>query len=776
MFSRWLKKSDEAIPAVAGAATSSPAGSNDDGAVPTVGQQLQVGLAHHQAGRAAEAERTYRQVLETDARNFDALHLLGVLLHQTQRSEQGAALVAQAIAADGTKAVAWHNLAEIYCTLGRLQESAQCNEKVLTLEPTNAVAHYNLGLLLDRQGRFDEAQERFRLALTCNAKFAAAHIGLGVIRSKQGRLDEAQECYERALGIDPTLVDALNNLGQALFEQGRLEAALVRYREALALRPTLVEAHVNLGNALRAQRKLEEAVASYRSAIALAPTLAYAHYGLGHVLAEQDESTLALASFEAALAYDPTLVEARWARAMAQLEHVYANTETLARCRAAFASELHSLVAWFDANGYDRGHVAVGSQQPFMLAYQEQENRGLLAEYGKLCSNLMRNWQDREMLIAPRPARQDRIRVGIVSAHVHDHPVWNAILKGWFLHLNRDRFALQVFYLQSRFDEETKFAQSHAAHFESGGRGLRQWAVAILEAQPDVLIYPEIGIDPMTAKLANLRLSPIQTATWGHPETTGLPTIDYYLSAEEWEPPDARRHYTEQLVALPRLGCSYGRLGSVVAEPNLAKLGLAEDCPLLVCAGMPFKYAPEHDWIFPEIATRLGRCQFVFFFASTYPEWTQRLRDRLQVVFEKANVPFKRHVIFIASLPRPEFYGLMTRAQVYLDTIGFSGFNTAMQAVECGLPIVTREGRFMRGRFASGILRRMGLSELVADTEAGYVELAVRLVQDAEYREQVRRRIQDSRGVLYHDTAPIRALEEFLLDVTKPGFRRAQPS
>jgi predicted O-linked N-acetylglucosamine transferase (SPINDLY family) len=100
-----------------------------------------------------------------------------------------------------------------------------------------------------------------------------------------------------------------------------------------------------------------------------------------------------------------------------------------------------------------------------------------------------------------------------------------------------------------------------------------------------------------------------------------------------------------------------------------------------------------------------------------------------------------------------------------MDTIGFSGFNTAMQAVDCALPIVTREGSFMRGRFASGILKRIELPELIADSDQSYIELVIRLVQDKLYHSQVVNKINEMRHVLYDDPEPIRALENFLLSI-----------
>ncbi|HEX9431804.1 MAG TPA: hypothetical protein VF936_03340, partial [Burkholderiales bacterium] len=131
--------------------------------------------------------------------------------------------------------------------------------------------------------------------------------------------------------------------------------------------------------------------------------------------------------------------------------------------------------------------------------------------------------------------------------------------------------------------------------------------------------------------------------------------------------------------------------------------------------------------------------------------------------FKARGLSYERFVTFMPWQTPAGFLGWLRRADVFLDTIGFSGFNTALQAVECGLPIVTRDGRFLRGRLASGILKRLELQELVVPTEQAYVDLVVKLAQDSAYRQAVRSRIEGSRAALYQDRAPVRALEEFLV-------------
>ncbi len=359
-------------------------------------------------------------------------------------------------------------------------------------------------------------------------------------------------------------------------------------------------------------------------------------------------------------------------------------------------------------------------------------------------------------------SRKGHIKVGIVSRHVYRQSVWSALVKGWVQHLDRSKYELYIFYLGNKKDEETKLAESLVTAFIENKNSLAQWSEAILEQNLDALIYPEIGMDPMTCQLANLRLAPTQIASWGHPETTGLPTMDYYLSAQGFEDAYSDQYYTEKLINLPNLGCCYHHDGVVPDIQSVDKLSLDTSMPILLCPGVAFKYAPQNDWVLIEIARRLGPCQLVFFDNTSDPNASTILMDRLNKVFRRAGLDFHNFVQLVPWLNKQTFHGLMQRADVYLDTIGFSGFNTAMQAVECSLPIVSLKGLFMRGRLASAILERINLSELVASSEENYISLVVKLVQDKAYQSLIKIKIQESRHLLFDDMEPIRALEKVL--------------
>jgi predicted O-linked N-acetylglucosamine transferase (SPINDLY family) len=262
-------------------------------------------------------------------------------------------------------------------------------------------------------------------------------------------------------------------------------------------------------------------------------------------------------------------------------------------------------------------------------------------------------------------------------------------------------------------------------------------------------------------------LAPVQIVSWGHPDTSGLPTLDYYVSAECFEPADAQSEYCEQLVRLPHLGNRIQPLNFSSIDPDFDAFDIDLDKPILVCPGMPFKYQPVNDHVFVEIARGITDAQLVFFRPSA-GALADLLKVRLTEGFEAAGLQAMQHLRFIRWLDFEEFHCLLRRADVMLDTIGFSGYNTAVQAMECGLPLVTREGRFLRGRLASGVLRRMDLQELIVQTKADYVNLVFRLVTDLPYRAHIREEIQRRRSTLFDDQSAMGPFQDFLESVARP--------
>jgi len=719
---------------------------------------LNLGAAMEALGRASDAAQAYEAALGLDPSDAYANFNLGRLLYAQGALPRAVELLDKALQRKPDFPEALVVLSSVQEARGDLEPALASLRAALCMRPAYGGAQRNLGLLLARLGRWTDAEDALQRAPTDDADAQYWH-GNALVNLE--RPEEAAACFREALRIRPDFSEPLCYLGSILVDQGRQAEAIAHLCRAIELNPELADAHVGLGNARVAGRQLEGAALCYRRALELDPRLLQAHVNLGNVLTDLGRPEEALRAFDAALALDPECADARWSRTMSMIPALRESPDELPRSRAAFAAALADLDRWFDVPRAERGYRIVGVRQPFWLAYQEENNTGLLRSYGQLSARLMQPWQRRHNLSPAAGPAAGRIRVGVVSQYFRHHSVWNAIIKGWFQQLDPKRFELSAFCLSAEQDAETRYARSRAARFEHGARPLEQWAGSILAARPDVLIYPEIGMDPMSVKLASLRLAPLQVASWGHPETTGLPTIDCYLSAQGMEPDGAQANYTENLVALPHLGCFVQR-GAEQPPAALDDLGFDLPSPLLLCPGTPFKYAPEHDHVFPRIARELGQCRFVFF-----THWTQalsgKLRQRLERAFAREGLDFGRYVTFLPWLTRPAFFGLMQRADVFLDTIGFSGFNTALQAIQCGLPVVTLQGRFLRGRLASGILRRIGLDELVARDEDGYVALATRLARDAAYRALVQRRIEASRSVLFEDAAPVRALEEFLL-------------
>ena len=271
---------------------------------------MDLAAQHHNAGRLAQAESLYRQILQAEPNQPAALHMLGLIAHQGGNNALAVELISQALAIEPDYAEAHCNLGSALQQLGRWDEVLASCHKALAIDPDHAMAHSNLGNALLELGRPDEAAASYNKALAINPDHADSHYNLGSALQELGRPDEALASYRKALAINPDHFMAHNNIGITLMELGRLDETLASYRKALAIKPDYARAHNNLGLALRESERLDEALASYRRAIAIEPGYADAHSNLGILLLELGRPDEALASYRKALAIKPDFAKA----------------------------------------------------------------------------------------------------------------------------------------------------------------------------------------------------------------------------------------------------------------------------------------------------------------------------------------------------------------------------------------------------------------------------------------------------------------------------------
>ena len=196
-------------------------------------------------------------------------------------------------------------------------------------------------------------------------------------------------------------------------------------------------------------------------------------------------------------------------------------------------------------------------------------------------------------------------------------------------------------------------------------------------------------------------------------------------------------------------------------ETNRETFGLPDQSVLYLCCQSLFKYLPFYDDVFPRIARAVRDCRFLFI-AHQSRFVTDQFQSRLKKTFSRFGMNADEYVVFLPRLNAERYFMINRLSDVYLYSIGWSGGNTTLEAVACGLPVVTFPGAFMRGRHSAAILTMMDLAETIASTPDEYVTLAVRLGQDPAHRKRISEKMASNKRLIYRDGACISALEDFL--------------
>jgi predicted O-linked N-acetylglucosamine transferase (SPINDLY family) len=698
----------------------------------TTEQALHLALTHHQAGRRAEAEAIYRQVLARDPEHADALHWLGVLVGEAGDLNGALALLERAAARAPGVPEFQSNLGEFYRRAGRLNEAIVCLERALVLRPDMAVAQGNLGNALREAGRIDEAIAALERASALEPR-SSDHAGnLGLALQAAGRIDEAVVAHERSAALAPGDPVAHRNLGTALHAAGRSGAAVAAYQRALALRPGDARTYCNLGMTLQETGHNDEAIAALERAAALDATLAPVYTNLGNALWAVGRLDEAAATLGRAIALDP-----RDADAHNNLGNVLKDQGRLDDAIAAFhrAEELRP------------GSPRAGSNRLFTLwAHPGYDAHAILGEH--------RAWAERHavpLAAEIRPHANDRtpgrrLNVGYVSPDFRGHPVGHLLVS---LLKHHDRRQVEVVcYSDVRApDALTQKLRALADQWhDTAALPDRMLAERVRADRIDILVDLALHTAGNRLLVFARKPAPVQVTMLGLPATTGVATIDYRLTDPFIDPPDADSgrgahdsDYTEQSIRLPHCFWLFERPEEAPVVGALP--ALSNGCITFGSLNQFAKVTPAALQLWLKILQAVPRSRLLI---QAQPG---SHCDAVRARFQAGGIAGDR-LEFAGRVSRAEYFQRYGRLDLGLDPFPYNGHNCTIEALWMGVPVVTLAGRTAVARGGLSILSNVGLEELIARTPEEYVDIAVRMAGDAErlaaFRAELRGRMEAS--------------------------------
>jgi predicted O-linked N-acetylglucosamine transferase (SPINDLY family)/cytochrome c-type biogenesis protein CcmH/NrfG len=710
-------------------------------------------------GRRAEglalAEQATTQ-LPDDAR---AHALLARALIAAGDPARAATAVDRALAIDPDSVAAWIERSALARIAGDGDALRAALERLVALAPGHAGFALDLARVHEGSGDLAAAEAVLDRALAAAPHDPRLRQARAAIRLRSGRAAEALADLEPLLTAGPGDPRLLALTGECLMRVGRAPAAVPLLERVAAAEPASWVAHDALLRALKLARAPTERI------LAQAERLG-AIIGGGFGKALEAVERMAAAGLEAgvatiadAVARDPDHPMTIWLSMQLPGSLVHddeaAEDAFLARWRDGLARLERLDMAAIDPTV---AQAMLYAASAFHVHYLGQPLVEELSRLGGIVARLAARAAGSPPTAPPR-ADDGRIRVGIGTGMLRHHTVtklFGALVRA----LPRDRFELSLVHTGAERDAVTAEFEAMADWCHHGGAALADLARAVRARDLDLLVWLDVGMETTGAALAALRLARVQAVLWGHPVTSGLPAIDWFLTSASMEPADAESHYRERLFRLPGLGTCYSppppgveRVPAEVAARDRAQ----------VLAFMPQlvqKIRPRFDHALARIAAAAPELAFAM---TPYfqPAPVARWRARLGRAFAARGLSLDDRVRLFRWLSQAEWLGLAREADFALDAFDWSGGNTSLEMFWYDTPIVTLPGRLMRARHTMAMLERMELPQLIARDEDDYVRIATTLALSADFRAEMRERIRERKHRLYEDRTVVEAFVGF---------------
>ena len=815
---------------------------------------LREALALHQSGELESARALYTRVLDVDPTNARSLHMLGLIVMVADNDTPAAIALLERSLELSDESDARVNLGNFYWQQKQSEEAMEQWEYALsqqviagggTLRARYADTAYAAAMQAYQDGETDKCRALLTKALRLSVEadwmhYPDDHQPPPYMPDSQQLQQHNRELTHQ---IRQTMIDAWLHLGILAEHEDQPALALACYDRALQVQPDVMD------GSYREQVRIStirHEVQNYRANLL---SRLREHSGKQQPFTS---SQLTKAEYEAdSLSVDRTSSRHKkfveylhktchfdQANRLANLIHddvifhspsytfLFSNTTHIQQERDKYDAALDALLD-------DMGMSALWPQPAglewcrfrFYIAYHglnnKQLNQKLARTYLHLAPSLAYTSPHLRAGQLVKYDGQRKIRVAFLSAFLTYHPVGRT-LQGYIEHLPRDRFEVIVLFptLQPNVDSDPLLLriQQWADKFVRLPVERTAHSREIIESeQPDVIIYGDLGMEPTSFFLAFSRLAPVQALTFGHPDTSGIDTIDYFISHAEMDEHTAGKdQYSEQLVALPGIG--YWHQSEPPSTPlSREEVGLADHQLTLAPPAQPSAgaryawtmylvtksvqfYSPDfmdalahilhrHPGSFVALVHDIGKQSRGFDVHNQCQETIlDGIESRLYALVHATNtsaavsspaVPSKDRsaisgrVRFVDKGDHDYFMSLLAMTDVLLQPMPLDGTTTTLEAVSLATPTVLFAGNTIGGRMGHAIYTHMHVTDNVAETKQQYIDIAVKLGRDRQFNEQLREKVRVNRDKykVFKDPEAISVMADWLEKIVREKVR-----
>ena len=700
-----------------------------------------------------KAIQYYKRAISLKPDYFEAIFNLGVIYQEQNQFKKALKIYKKALSYNPNYLEALNNIGVTYKELGKLNESVESLSKALLINPNYIEANYNLGATYLELQQYDSALKQYQASLSLNPQYAEAHNNLGIVFKEMSQLNDSEKSYRRALSINSNYAEAHNNLGNLLKLKGKPHDAINCYKKTLEINPLYFEAHNNLGITLMKIGKLSESVISFKTALSVKQNYKEAFNNLGisyNMLGMLNESK---ENYENAILIDPSYAEAysNLGNLMIDLKDVdgaVRNYEEAYQLKPEIAFNLGNLlhtkmhlIVWEKYKKYLNEIILKLNNKdkaidPFsLLAIIDDPELHKKAAQIYIDDKYPLNLDLPKIGLYPR---HKKIRIGYFSPDFRVHPVANLTAELYETH-DRSKFEVYAFSFGPDTGDEMNLRIKAGVDYFHDVQTMSHKEVASLSRSLELDIAIDLGgfTQDTRTEIFAMQAAPIQVNYLGYSSTMGADYMNYIIADKTLIPEDKKKYYSEKIVYLPdsfMVNDTKNKISKRVFTRQEVKL--PEKGFVFSCFNHHYKITPSVFASWMKILSKVDGS--VLWLSDGNTTGIENLKKEAK----KNNIDESRLIIAPRLDLREDHLNRIKLADLFLDTLPYNAHATTSDALQVGLPVLTRIGASFASRVAASLISSVDMMELITESQEQYEELAIELATNTEKLKAIKDKLE----------------------------------